>query len=108
MDEVDVRLYVTEDDRSPYEEWLDGLRDRTARAKIRTRINRLRLGNLGSCRPVGNGVHEIKIDCGPGYRVYFANDGAALVILLCGGDKSTQARDTATAKQYWNDYGRRR
>jgi putative addiction module killer protein len=80
-----------------YAQWFAGLRDRMARARIDARIRRLSLGNLGDVKPVGEGVSELRIDYGPGYRVYFARRGKALVILLAGGDKRTQARDIATA-----------
>ncbi len=80
-----------------YAEWFDGLRDRQARARINARIRRLSLGNPGDVRPVGEGVSELRIDYGPGYRVYFVSRGQALVILLAGGDKRTQDRDIKTA-----------
>jgi putative addiction module killer protein len=77
--------------------WFAGLRDRQARARITARIRRLALGNPGDARPVGHGVSEMRIDYGPGYRVYFVQHGQVLVILLCGGDKRTQERDIARA-----------
>lgn len=82
-----------------YAEWFDQLRDRQAQAGINVRIRRLSLGNPGDVRPVGEGVSELRIDYGPGYRVYFVQRGATMVILLCGGDKSTQDRDVRTAKE---------
>jgi putative addiction module killer protein len=82
-----------------YAEWFDQLRDRQAQARINVRIRRLSLGNPGDVRPVGEGVSELRIDYGPGYRVYFVQRGATMVILLCGGDKSTQDRDVRTAKE---------
>ena len=78
--------------------WFDGLKDLRARARIQVRIDRLGLGNAGDAKPVGAGISEMRIDYGPGYRVYFVQRGKLLVILLCGGDKSTQARDIAQAK----------
>ena len=81
-----------------FEMWLRGLRDRAARAKILVRIDRLALGNPGDVRPVGAGISEMRIDHGPGYRVYFTRRGQLMVILLCGGDKSTQRQDVRTAK----------
>ncbi len=81
-----------------FAEWLDGLRDERARAKINVRIRRLSLGNPGDVKPVGEGVGELRIDYGPGYRLYFVQRGAQLIVLLCGGDKSTQARDIENAK----------
>jgi putative addiction module killer protein len=80
-----------------FAEWLDGLRDLRARARVQARIERLALGNPGDVRPVGEGVSELRIDYGPGYRVYFVKRGRELVILLAGGDKSTQAQDIQTA-----------
>ena len=77
--------------------WFAGLRDRQARARITARIRRLALGNPGDARPVGHGVSEMRIDYGPGYRVYFVQHGQVLVILLCGGDKRTRERDIARA-----------
>jgi putative addiction module killer protein len=77
--------------------WFARLRDRQARARITARIRRLSLGNPGDVRPVGGGVSEMRIDYGPGYRVYFVQRGEVLVILLCGGDKRTQERDIARA-----------
>lgn len=80
-----------------YARWFDSLRDRRARARIDARIRRLSLGNPGDVRPVGEGVSELRIDYGPGYRVYFVQRGQTLVILLAGGDKDTQDRDIRTA-----------
>ena len=80
-----------------YARWFSGLRDRQARARIDVRIRRLSLGNPGDVRPVGEGVYELRIDYGPGYRVYFVQRGQALVILLAGGDKGTQELDIRTA-----------
>jgi len=79
--------------------WLNGLRDTTARLRIATRIARLEEGNPGDVKPVGEGVSEMRINYGPGYRVYFVRSGRVVVILLCGGDKSTQAKDITKAKQ---------
>ena len=81
-----------------FSDWLIGLRDRNARARIEVRIDRLALGNPGDVRPVGGGVSELRISYGAGYRVYFVHHGDVLVILLCGGDKSSQSRDIVAAK----------
>ena len=100
-------LYRFRSGRCPFEDWLESLKDRIGRAKIRARIARVRAGNLGQCASVGEGVCELKVDFGPGYRVYFGEVGNAIVILLCGGDKSTQTKDIKAAHQYWADYWRR-
>jgi putative addiction module killer protein len=77
--------------------WIDGLRDIRARARVLVRIERLATGNPGDVAPVGEGVSELRIDYGPGYRVYFKKRGRSLIILLAGGDKSTQAKDIRAA-----------
>src|SRR4051812_16648403 len=89
----DVQLYVTEKGKVPFEDWQNGLRDLKARAAIDARIARLRLGLVGNVRELGEGVHEMKVDVGQGYRVYFGNVSNVLVLLLCGGDKRTQKKD---------------
>lgn len=81
-----------------FAKWHAGLRDRVAKAKIAVRIDRLALGNPGDVKPVGGGVSEMRIDYGPGYRVYYARRGDVVVLLLCGGDKKSQTRDIAAAQ----------
>lgn len=103
-----IELYVARDGGSPFEEWLTGLKDTKARAKIRVRLDRLSLGNLGDCKSVGSGIFELRVDFGPGYRVYFGQIGDAVVVLLCGGDKSSQAKDIKNANKFWTDYKLRR
>lgn len=103
----DLQIYVTEDGRAPFSEWLASLRDIKARAKIRVRLDRVSLGNFGDCHGLGDGVQELRIGYGPGYRAYFGQVGTAIVLLLCGGDKSTQANDIEQAKHYWSEYRRR-
>lgn len=104
---VEVLEYLTEDGRNPFREWLEALNDREARARVRVRINRIRLGNFGDCKSVGGGVSELRIAYGPGYRVYFGRQGNTVVVLVCAGDKRTQARDIAVAHDRWQDYLRR-
>ncbi len=80
-----------------FDAWFDGLRDRQGKRRIQVRIDRAEDGNFGDCEPVGEGVSEMRIHYGPGYRVYFAQRGLEIVILLAGGDKSTQSKDIKTA-----------
>lgn len=83
---------------SAFEDWLTGLKDAVSRAIVIRRIERVAAGNLGDVRPVGDGVSELRIDYGPGFRVYFVRRGETLIVLLCGGDKASQPRDIARAK----------
>lgn len=105
--QIELLEYLTESGRNPFRKWLEGLRDRQARAKIRVRLNRIRLGNFGDCKSVGGGVSELRIPYGPGYRVYFGRRSKKVVILLYGGHKKTQSKDIALAQEYWADYLRR-
>ena len=104
----EIQEYLTEDGKTPFSNWLKKLKDITARARIRIRLDRLRLGNMGNCRGVGGGVLELKIDYGPGYRIYFGLDGDTIIILLIGGTKQRQSSDVKQAKEYWLDYKRRK
>lgn len=99
-----LKKYLTENGRCPFDEWLDSLNDKKTQAIVATRLNRVIQGNFGLCRNLGDGISELKIDFGPGFRVYFGEDGDTIVVLLCGGDKSTQAKDIKKAKEYWTDY----
>ena len=102
-----VLEYLTSEGKNPFHDWLHRLRDIQARARVRVRVNRLRLGNFGDVKPVGGGVSELRVPYGPGYRVYFGSLDGTVVLLLCGVDKSTQVQDIRTAKAYWADYQRR-
>jgi putative addiction module killer protein len=88
----------------PFSKWLRSLRDARVVSIVRARLNRIRLGNFGDCKPVGDGVEELRIDFGPGYRVYYGREGSLVVILLCGGDKKSQPRDIRLAQEYWKEY----
>jgi putative addiction module killer protein len=101
---VELRYYQSSAGERPFVEWLQGLNDRQARTRIEARLARVAVGNLGDVEPVGDGVLELRIDWGPGYRVYFARLGQMIVLLLCGGDKRTQQRDINRAKGYFEDY----
>jgi len=102
-----VETYVTQDGEDVFQAWLDGLTDSRARILIDKTIAKVRLGNLGDHKSVGEGVQEIRLDHGPGYRIYFAEHGNTLVILLCGGTKKRQQKDIAQAKHYWMDWKER-
>lgn len=100
----EIEIYVAENGRAPFSEWLHSLRDIRARAKIRIRLDRTSLGNLGDCKSVGDGVCEMKINYGSGYRIYFGHVGNKVILLLCGGDKSSQGKDIKKAHVLWADY----
>lgn len=101
-----IEYYLTANNKKPFKEWVDGL-DTVTRAKIRIRLDRVKLGNLSKNRHVGEGVYELKIDYGPGYRVYYAMNGKTVVLLLLGGDKSTQKKDILQAKAFWAEHKER-
>ena len=103
---IELLEYLTEDGRNPFREWLLSLRDAPMRARVRVRLNRVRLGNFGDSQGVGGGVSELRLPLGPGYRVDYGRRGAVLVILLCGGDQGTQARDIPRRQGYWAAYQR--
>ena len=100
----ELRVYESSSGTAPFDDWLEGLRDPKGRAHIQVRLDRLEKGNLGDCKPVGEGVLELRINYGPGYRVYLAEDGPVVVLLLIGGNKSTQTKDIKSAKGYWKEY----
>ncbi|MBS5839590.1 MAG: type II toxin-antitoxin system RelE/ParE family toxin [Pseudomonas sp.] len=103
----EIRHYLSETGLDHYQEWLDHLKDRTAKARITVRVNRLAAGAYGDCKPLSNGVWELRVDHGPGYRVYYAQAGKKLVLLLLGGDKRQQQTDIEKALRYWSAYQKR-
>jgi len=100
---MDLLEFEDERGRSPFGAWFEAL-DAAAAAKINTALTRLEIGNTSNVRGVGAGVFELKVDFGPGYRVYFGKDGSEIVILLGGGTKKRQDRDINTARARWQDY----
>lgn len=104
MEKIHIEYYVTEDGKRPFIDWLEGLKDFKARTRIEIRLDRVRLGNFGDHESVSEGVNELRIHYGPGYRVYYGREGKTLVLLLAGGSKKTQGRDIKRAKGYWEDY----
>jgi putative addiction module killer protein len=101
---IEIRRYLTKAGRDVFGEWLAGLKDNRTRAKIVARIDRLSAGNFGDCKSLRGGLFELRIDWGPGYRIYYALDGQACVLLLCGGAKRKQPADIKRAAQYLKDY----
>jgi putative addiction module killer protein len=104
MSEIEIRHYVTPAGKDVFEDWLAGLPDLQAQARIAVRINRLSAGNFGDSKSLGGGLSELRIDWGPGYRMYYARAGVQSILLLCGGDKRTQSADIQRAGRYWKDY----
>jgi putative addiction module killer protein len=101
-----VIFYRNKNGSEPFIEWHEALPDAIARKRIITRIRRLESGNYGDCEPIGDGLSELRMFFGPGYRAYFGEEGGNIVIMLCGGDKRTQDKDIRTAKEYWKEYMR--
>lgn len=97
----EIKYVKDSEGRSPFLKWLEDLKDKVGRARIRVAVDRLERGNFGNCRSLGEGLHELKIDFGPGYRVYFGVMGQQIVVILCGGSKRTQSRDIEKALEYW-------
>jgi putative addiction module killer protein len=104
---IEIRHYVSRTGKDIFDDWLTQLADARAQAKIASRINRLAAGNFGDCEPLRQGVCELRIDWGPGYRVYYAMIGRECVLLLCGGDKRKQSTDIERALAYLKDYKER-
>lgn len=103
----EIRHYLTEADKDIYLDWLTKVQDSVAKVAIIRRINRVELGNFGDHKPCNEGVWELRIDVGAGYRVYYAISGKEVVLLLCGGNKRTQTADIKQAIEYWKDWQRR-
>lgn len=104
---VELFLFQLANGRQPFVDWFDRLGDRVVQARVMQRLDRLQAGNPGDCRALGSGLMELRIDSGPGYRVYFSQVAIDRCFILCGGSKQTQATDIARAKQ-WLDEARRR
>ena len=104
---MEIRIYTDAQGYAPFEQWLNQLPDRIARANIRARLTRLEAGNFGDCKPLRDGVQELRINHGAGYRVYLSRQGGVLVLLLSGSDKADQAREIARAIAYLKDWKER-
>ena len=104
MVRYELKSLVLDSGRCPFEEWMEGLRDLKGVAIVRTRLDRVTLGNLGNCRSLKGGMWELKIDFGPGYRVYYGMHRERIILLLGGGDKSSQDRDIREARSNWQSF----
>ena len=101
---MEIRHYLTASGNDPFQLWLDGLKDLAGRVVVQRRIDRVASGNFGDHKFCREGVWELRIDFGPGYRVYYARDVDTVILLLCGGSKRTQTADINRAVSYWLDY----
>jgi len=97
-------FYQDDSGKEPCLEWISHLRDAKTRRRILQRLARIQSGNYGDCKSLKNGIFELRLSFGSGYRIYFGEDGDTIVVLLCGGDKSTQERDIENASAYWKEY----
>lgn len=103
----EIRIYKNAQHHSPFYNWLNSLKDKTIRARVARRLDRVTLGNFGDFKNLGRGILELRLQFGPGYRIYFAEIDNQIILLLCGGDKSTQSSDLALAHLYWKDFKNR-
>ena len=99
-----LQVHRTSRGREPFTEWFESIQDTKTQTRIEARLNSLKYGNFGDCQSVGDGVFELRLHFGSGYRIYFAAVDDTIVLLLCGGDKSSQTRDIVRAKAYWLEY----
>ena len=104
IEQKTIIVFSDENGNEPYKTWFENLRDKKGKARIESRLKRLEEGHYGDCAPVGEGVLELRMFFGAGYRVYFGDDEGNIVVLLSGGDKDSQKRDIKTAKEYWKEY----
>lgn len=100
----ELQFYQMSNGREPFTEWFESIRDQRTQDRIQTRLDSVVLGNFGDCKSVGAGVFELRFHFGSGYRIYFGEVDNTIVLLLCGGDKSSQSQDIRRAKAYWRDY----
>lgn len=99
-----IKIYQNKNGRQPFIEWLESIKDITTKARIKNRIARIELGNFGDCKIIRKGVSELRLHFGSGYRVYFGKVNNIIILLLCGGDKSSQVKNIKHAMQYWEDF----
>lgn len=99
-----LEIYETAEGKRPFVDWLESVKDKSIRYRIKERLDRVTLGNLGDYKVIKQGVSELRFTVGAGYRVYYAEEGSKIILLLCGGDKSSQKQDIKKAIAYWQDY----
>ncbi len=104
---IELLRYCGGDGREPFSEWLCSIKDKVAQSRVRIRLRQVEAGNFGDCEPVGEGVVELRVHVGAGYRVYCGRHGKVVVLLLCGGTKCTQTSDIKRAKVLWSEWKRR-
>lgn len=102
--EIEIEIYETAKGKRPFESWFEEIGEIHTRARILTRLDRLKLGNFGDCKSIGEGISELRLHFGPGFRLYYSKIGNRVILLLCGGDKGSQSKDIILAKEYWKDY----
>ena len=102
--EIEIEIYETPFGQCPFDEWFESIRETSTRAKILTRLDRLRMGNFGDCKALCDGISELRIHYGPGLRIYYMKRGMKIILLLTGGDKSSQSKDIMKAKEYFKEY----
>jgi len=102
--EIEIEFYRTPSGRNPFDDWFESIREMHTRSKILTRLDRLKLGNFGDCKAIGDGLAELRIHYGPGIRIYYSKIGNKMILLLCGGDKGSQTKDIKRAKEYLEEY----
>jgi len=99
-----IKLYEDKKGEEPFVLWISSLKDISMQARVKNRIKRIQLGNFGDCKSIDKSIFELRLNFGPGYRVYFAKESNVVVLLLCGGNKKTQNKDIKKAKMYWDNY----
>jgi len=101
---IKIDIYTIDNGKSPFIIWLESIKDKTIRYRVKERLDRVSLGNLGDYKAIGGGLEELRLSFGAGYRIYFGRVGEKIILLLCGGDKGSQEQDIKKAKEYWQDY----
>ncbi len=102
--EIEIEFYQTPSGHNPFDDWFESIQEMHTRSKILTRLDRLKLGNFGDCKSLGEGIAELRIHYGPGIRIYYSKIGNKVILLLCGGNKRSQSKDIDKAKEYLREY----